>query len=83
MATTKKHLTKSKNKVFLGVFGGIANYFGLDKTLVRVIGILIFVFTGFFPLGVFYLLAALVMPEYNGNMANNDNNIVDGEFKEK
>lgn len=83
MATTKKHLTKSKNKVLLGVFGGIANYFGLDKTLVRVIGILIFVFTGFFPLGVFYLLAALVMPEYNGNMANNDNNIVDGEFREK
>ncbi len=55
MAKTKKHLTKSKDKVFLGVFGGIADYFGLDETLVRIIGILIFVFTGFFPLGVFYL----------------------------
>ncbi|MBB1079534.1 PspC domain-containing protein [Limosilactobacillus sp. STM2_1] len=80
MAKAKKHLTKSKNKVFLGVFGGIADYFGLDETLVRVIGLLIFVFTGFFPLGVFYLLAALIMPEHN----NNDNsNIVDGEFREK
>lgn len=47
MAKTKKHLTKSKDKVFLGVFGGIADYFGLDETLVRIIGILIFVFTGF------------------------------------
>ena len=52
MAKTKKHLTKSKDKVILGVFGGIADYFGLDETLVRIIGILIFVFTGFFPLGV-------------------------------
>ena len=43
MAKTKKHLTKSKDKVFLGVFGGIADYFGLDETLVRIIGILIFV----------------------------------------
>lgn len=84
MAKTKK-LTKSKNKIFLGVFGGIANYLGIDETLVRVIGILIFVFTGFFPLGVFYLLAALIMPEYNGNNDNHhhDNNIVDGEFREK
>lgn len=39
MAKTKKHLTKSKDKVFLGVFGGIADYFGLDETLVRIIGI--------------------------------------------
>lgn len=86
MAKPKKYLTKSKDKVFLGVFGGIADYFGLDETLVRVIGILIFVFTGFFPLGVFYLLAALVMPEYteyNGNKTNNDDNIVNGEFREK
>ena len=83
MAKTKKHLTKSKDKVILGVFGGIADYFGLDETLVRIIGILILVFTGFFPLGVFYLLAALVMPEYNGNKTNNDDNIVDGEFREK
>lgn len=81
MAKTKKHLTKSKNKVFLGVFGGIADYFGLDETLVRVIGLLIFVFTGFFPLGVFYLLAALIMPEYNSKSSND--NIVDGEFREK
>ncbi|WP_076459751.1 PspC domain-containing protein [Limosilactobacillus caccae] len=76
----KKKLTKSQDKVFLGVFGGIANYFGIDPTIVRVIGILLFVFTGFFPLGVFYLLAALVMPEANKN--DHDSNIVDGEFKE-
>lgn len=81
MAKTTKRLTKSKDKIFLGVFGGIANYFGIDETLVRVIGVLIFVFTGFFPLGVFYLLAALIMPDYNGKKHND--NFVDGEFREK
>lgn len=75
----KKKLTRSKDKIFLGVFGGIADYFGLDHTLVRVIGVLVFVFTGFFPLGVFYLLAALVMPDYNDR---DQHKIVDGEFKE-
>lgn len=80
MAKPNKRLTKSKNKIFLGVFGGIADYFGLDETLVRVIGVLIFVFTGFFPLGVFYLLAALIMPEYD---TKNNDNIVNGEFREK
>lgn len=77
----KKKLTKSKDKIFLGVFGGIADYLHLDHTLVRVIGVLIFAFTGFFPMGVFYLLAALVMPDYNDK--KHDDNVVDGEFKEK
>lgn len=81
MAKTKKRLTKSQNKIFLGVFGGIADYFGVDPTLVRVIGLLVFVFTGFFPLGIFYLLAALIMPDYQANNANQD--VVQGEFHEK
>lgn len=75
----KKKLTKSPDKVFLGVFGGIADYLHIDRTLVRVIGVLIFAFTGFFPMGIFYLLAALVMPDADPK----DKNVVDGEFKEK
>ncbi len=35
MAKNKKHLTKSKDQVFLGVFGGIADYFGLDEKIGR------------------------------------------------
>lgn len=78
----QKKLTKSKHKVFLGVFGGIADYFGIDETLVRVIGVLIFVFTGFFPIGLFYLIAAVIMPDYPNSNHNNEN-IVNGEFREK
>ena len=57
-------LARSKsNKVWLGVCGGVGEYFKLDPVLVRVSWILIVVFTGFFPGLVAYLLAALVMPE--------------------
>ena len=45
-----------------GVLGGIAEYFEVDSTLVRLIFILVFVATGFVPGLIFYILAALVMP---------------------
>ena len=38
MAKTKKELTKSNDKVVSGVFGGVAEYFGWDKAITRIIG---------------------------------------------
>ena len=35
----KKKLTKSKNKVFLGDCGGIADYLGVDPTIIRLIAV--------------------------------------------
>lgn len=43
--------------------GGLGDYFDLDATILRLIGILIFVFTGFVPGIVAYFLAVLVIPE--------------------
>ncbi len=58
----KKKLTRSKtDRKILGVCGGIAEYFDIDSTLVRVGWILITLFHG---LGVLaYLICALAMPE--------------------
>ena len=58
----KKKLTRSNtDKTFLGVCGGIAEYFDIDSTLVRVIWILMTFFHG---LGVItYLICALAMPK--------------------
>jgi len=56
-----KRLFKSDtNKVFLGVCGGIGEFFGIDPTIVRLIWvILLFVFgTGVLA----YIVAALIMP---------------------
>ena len=63
VSKTNKTLSRSTNKVWLGVCGGVGEYFNFDPVLIRVIWILIVVFTGFFPGLVAYLLAALVMPE--------------------
>ena len=55
-----KKLYKSEtDRKICGVCGGIAEYFGIDATVVR----LVFVLFGLTSVGVvFYILAALLMP---------------------
>lgn len=56
----KKNLTKSKkDKYLLGVCGGIANFFGVDSRLIRII----FIFTPGSIL--FYLLLGYFLHEEN------------------
>ena len=51
----------SRDKKIAGVCGGIADYFGVDPTLVRVIAV---IFALFFGWGVIaYLLAWWIMPK--------------------
>ncbi len=58
----EKKLRKSKtDKKLCGVCGGIAQYLGLDSTIVRLIAVLLAVFCGSGLL--VYIIAALVMPE--------------------
>ena len=58
----EKRLTRDvNNKIFAGVCAGIANYFDLDPTLVRVIWILLVCVAGTGVLA--YLIAWAVMPE--------------------
>src|SRR3546814_2014713 len=40
---------------FAGVCAGVADYFGWSVKLIRVLVILAFVFSGFFPVGIVYL----------------------------
>ena len=57
----KKRLYKSlTDKKLLGVCGGIAEYFGIDSTLVRLAWVLLSLAWGAGILA--YVLAALVMP---------------------
>ena len=55
-----KKLYKSKNRMICGVCAGVAEYFGIDPTIVRLIwAALALSGTGI----VLYLIAAFVMPE--------------------
>lgn len=58
----KKQLTRSTNKMLAGVCSGIAEYFDLDPTLVRVCYAVLTIFTTCFPGLLLYLLLILIMP---------------------
>ena len=61
MATKK--LTRSTNKVLAGVCGGIAEYFEIDPTLVRVAYAALTVFSAGFPGVLLYIIMLLLMPQ--------------------
>ncbi|EJF00767.1 PspC domain-containing protein [Liquorilactobacillus mali] len=78
-----KKLMKSKDKVLSGVLGGVAEYLDLDKALVRIIGAILIIFPGQLIIGiVIYIIAAVVMPEDDGSN-HSDDNVVEGEFRDK
>jgi phage shock protein PspC (stress-responsive transcriptional regulator) len=59
---TNKRLYKSRNKILCGVCGGIADYFGIDPTIVRLI-LIVLVIAGFGTGVVIYIVGAVIMPE--------------------
>lgn len=56
-----KRLRKSYDRKLLGVCGGIAEYFNIDPTIVRLIWVFLVLCIGTGVLA--YLIAAIVMPE--------------------
>ncbi|WP_237698522.1 PspC domain-containing protein [Pyrococcus sp. NA2] len=62
MASVKKRLVRSKkDRILLGVLGGIAEYLEIDPTIVRILYILLCLVEPIFILA--YFLIAIVMPE--------------------
>jgi phage shock protein C len=57
-------LVRSNNdRVFAGVCGGLARYFGIDSAIVRLVFVLAVVFGGISPL--IYVVLWIVMPQEN------------------
>ena len=66
-----KKLKKSNNKVFCGVCGGLAEYIGLDPTVMRlIVCVLSFVWGAGL---IIYIVAALIMPPADTEDLYNDN----------
>ena len=55
-------LSRSKERKIAGVCGGIANYFGWDASIVRIIYALATIFTAFCGV-ILYLILWLLLPE--------------------
>jgi phage shock protein C len=52
---------RSRDGIFFGVCRGFADYFDFSAFWMRVICVTAFVLTGFYPVGIIYIVAALVM----------------------
>ncbi len=51
-----------KDRIFLGICGGLAQYWDVDPTLVRFLFVMVWIFTGIIPLLLCYLVAGLIIP---------------------
>jgi phage shock protein C len=59
---TTRRLTRSRHKMIAGVCAGIAEYFGWEVTLFRVVYVIVSILSVAFP-GIFvYLVLWIVMP---------------------
>ena len=58
-----KKLVKSPNRMIFGVCGGVGDFLNIDPTIVRLIWILITIFTNFLPGVIIYIIASVIIPE--------------------
>ncbi len=63
MATGKKLYKKTSKKMISGVCAGLADYLNIDVTVVRIVFLLLSLFTTCFPGLIVYIVMALVMPD--------------------
>ena len=60
-----KKLYRSPNRIIAGVCGGIADYFDVDPTLIRVIYLVLSLFSAAFPGVLLYIILMLMIPNYD------------------
>ena len=66
MVEMRKSLRRSRtNRMIAGVIGGLADYWGIDPTLARVIFVVVSIVSAAFPGLIVYLLLWLIIPEGN------------------
>lgn len=52
-----------RDRVIAGVVGGLAEYFGLDPTLARVLYVLVSIFSAAFPGILVYIILWILIPQ--------------------
>ncbi|NGX27851.1 MAG: hypothetical protein K940chlam1_00020 [Candidatus Anoxychlamydiales bacterium] len=58
----KKLYRSRTNRKIAGVCGGLAEYWGLDVTILRIIVVVLFFITAIFPVLIAYFIAILLIP---------------------
>ncbi len=64
MAGSSRRLLRSdRNKILVGVCGGLAEWLGWDPTLVRILYVAVSIFSAAFPGILVYIILWVVMPK--------------------
>jgi len=66
----RKLYRSQRDRVLLGVCGGLGEYFGIDATIIRVIAVLLTVFTWIVPGLVAYFIIAIIAPNQGSSTGN-------------
>lgn len=53
----------TQDKKLAGICGGLGEIYNLDANIIRIALVILFVFSGFFPIGIIYLAAWVILPE--------------------
>ena len=61
--THKKFYRSNTDKMFAGICGGLGEYFDIDAVLLRLLWLLVVIFTGFVPGVVAYIFAIFIIPK--------------------
>lgn len=59
---SRKKLRRSRDGIIWGVCKGLADWLEIPAGFVRVLYLVLLMITGFFPLGLAYILAAIFIP---------------------
>ena len=62
-----KKLYRSSNRVLAGVCGGIAAYFDVDPTVIRVVYAILSLFSVAFPGLLLYIILMILIPDNNNS----------------
>lgn len=73
----KKLYRSSTDKMISGVCAGIAEYYSIDPTLVRIGTVILLFVTGFFPMLIGYIICAAIIPERPYNLQDDDVEVID------
>ena len=73
-----KKLYRSSNKMIAGVCAGIAEYFDIDPTIVRVVWALLSLFSAGFPGILLYIICIIVIPSKDGESGKYGESVASG-----
>ena len=59
----KRLYRSQKDRKIAGIFGGLGDYYNVDSNLLRLIAVLLFLISGFFPVLITYIIAWLILPD--------------------